>query len=115
MDQPQDRPGEDGWLDSGLHRARQGDRGRVDRALAGWSVPEHIQAGAQSILVGESVARYFILDAKRSLDYLVSRPEVDPARLGAVGCSGGGALTTYIGALDARVKAVAPACFIMDS
>jgi len=85
---------------------------RVDRPLAGWSVPEHIQAGAQNILIGESVARYFIWDAKRALDYLVSRPDVDAARLGAVGCSGGGALTTFIGALDPRVKAVAPACFI---
>src|SRR6266699_655687 len=85
---------------------------RVDRSLAGWSVPEHIQAGAQSVLIGESVARYFIWDAKRALDYLVSRPEVDPARLGAVGCSGGGALTAFIGALDPRLKAVAPACFI---
>lgn len=85
---------------------------RVERALAGWSVPEHIQAGAQSILVGESVARYFVWDAKRSLDYLVSRPDVDASRLGAVGCSGGGALTTFIGALDARVKVVAPACYV---
>jgi cephalosporin-C deacetylase-like acetyl esterase len=85
---------------------------RVDRALAGWSVPEHIQAGSQNILIGQSVARYFIWDAKRALDYLVSRPEVDSARLGAVGCSGGGALTTFIGALDPRVKAVAPACYI---
>jgi Acetyl xylan esterase (AXE1) len=85
---------------------------RVDTALAGWSVPEHIQAGAQSMLIGESVARYFIWDAKRSLDYLASRPDVDPSRLGAVGCSGGGALTTFIGALDARVKVVAPACYI---
>jgi cephalosporin-C deacetylase-like acetyl esterase len=85
---------------------------RVDRPLAGWSVPEHIQAGAQNILIGESVARYFIWDAKRALDYLVSRPEVDAERLGAVGCSGGGALATFIGALDPRVKAVAPACFV---
>jgi dienelactone hydrolase len=85
---------------------------QVDRPLAGWSVPEHIQAGGQSILIGESVARYFIWDAKRALDYLVSRPEVDAARLGAVGCSGGGALTTFIGALDPRLKAVCPACFI---
>jgi cephalosporin-C deacetylase-like acetyl esterase len=85
---------------------------RVDRALAGWSVPEHIQAGAQSILAGESVARYFIWDAKRALDYLAGRPEVDASRLGAVGCSGGGALTTFIGALDSRVKVVAPACYI---
>ncbi len=85
---------------------------QVDHPLAGWSVNEHIQAGAQSILIGESVARYFIWDAKRALDYLASRPEVDPARLGAAGCSGGGALTTLIGALDPRLKAVAPACFI---
>ena len=85
---------------------------RVDRPLAGWSVPEHIQAGAQNILIGQSVARYFIWDAKRALDYLASRPEVDPARLGAAGCSGGGALTTFIGALDPRVKVVAPACYI---
>jgi cephalosporin-C deacetylase-like acetyl esterase len=85
---------------------------RVDRALAGWSVPEHIQAGAQSALIGESSGRYFIWDAKRSIDYLVSRPDVDAARLGAVGCSGGGALTAFIGALDARLKAIAPACFI---
>jgi len=85
---------------------------RVDRPLAGWSVPEHIQAGTQSLLIGESVARYFIWDAKRALDYLISRPDVDAAHLGATGCSGGGALTTFIGALDPRLKAVAPACFI---
>src|SRR5947208_10808734 len=85
---------------------------QVDRPLAGWSVNEHIQAGAQSILIGESVARYFIWDAKRAVDYLLSRPDVDAARIGCAGCSGGGALTTYVGALDPRVKAVAPACYI---
>jgi dienelactone hydrolase len=78
---------------------------------AGWSVMEHIHAEAHSNLVGEAVARYFIWDAKRSLDYLAGRPDVDPARIGAAGCSGGGALTTFIGALDARLKAVIPACF----
>jgi cephalosporin-C deacetylase-like acetyl esterase len=78
---------------------------------AGWSTNEHIHAEAQSNLVGEGVARYFIWDAKRSLDYLVSRPDVDPTRIGAAGCSGGGALTTFIGALDSRLKVVIPACF----
>src|SRR5579863_339858 len=79
--------------------------------LAGWSVPEHIQAGAQSMLIGESAARFFIWDAKRALDYLISRPDVDATRLGAAGCSGGGALTTFIGALDPRLKAVVPSCY----
>jgi cephalosporin-C deacetylase-like acetyl esterase len=78
---------------------------------AGWSVNEHIHAEAQSNLIGEGVARYFIWDAKRSLDYLASRPDVDPTRMGAAGCSGGGALTAFIGALDPRLKVVIPACF----
>ena len=78
---------------------------------AGWSTNEHIHAEAQSNLIGEGLARYFIWDAKRSLDYLASRPDVDPQRIGAAGCSGGGALTTFIGALDPRFKVVIPACF----
>ena len=79
--------------------------------LAGWSVPEHIQAGAQSILIGEAAGRYFIWDAMRALDYLASRADVDVTRIGAAGCSGGGALTTFVAALDSRIKAVIPACF----
>jgi cephalosporin-C deacetylase-like acetyl esterase len=84
---------------------------QLQRPAAGWSVPEHIQAGAQSILIGEVVGRYFIWDAMRALDYLVGRPDVDDTRIGAAGCSGGGALTTFLGALDPRIKAVVPACF----
>ena len=79
--------------------------------LAGWSVPEHIQAGAQSIMIGEAAGRYFIWDAMRALDYLISRPDVDTNRIAAAGCSGGGALTTFLAALDSRIKAVVPACY----
>lgn len=84
---------------------------QLDEPLAGWSVPEHIQMDAQSELIGQGLARYFIWDAMRSLDYLVSRPDVDASRMGAAGCSGGGALTTFIGALDPRIKVVIPACY----
>ena len=84
----------------------------LDAPAAGWSVNEHLQAGAQCLLAGRSVARYFIWDAIRALDYLLRRPEVDAARVGATGCSGGGALTTWLGALDPRLKAVVPASFI---
>lgn len=105
-----------GFVSLAFDPAGQGEREQtydpqLQAPAAGWSVNEHIQAGAQSSLVGEGLARYFIWDAKRSIDYLASRPEVDPERLGAAGCSGGGALTVFIGALDARLKAVIPACF----
>lgn len=44
----------------------------------------------------------------RALDYLSSRPEVDPARLGMTGRSGGGAYTWWVAAIDERVKVAAP-------
>lgn len=85
---------------------------RTGRSLAGGSVEQHLMNGAQSLLVGQSFARYRIWDAKRALDYLLSRAEVDPERIGCTGCSGGGTLATYISALDDRIKAAAPACYM---
>ena len=105
-----------GFVSLSFDPAGQGEREQtydpqLKAPAAGWSVNEHIHAGAQASLAGEGLARYFIWDAKRSIDYLISRPEVDPSRLGAAGCSGGGALTTFTGALEARLKVVIPACF----
>jgi hypothetical protein len=44
----------------------------------------------------------------RGIDYLQSRPEVDPERIGVTGRSGGGAYSWWIAALDERVKAAVP-------
>lgn len=85
---------------------------QLGRALSGGGGNEHLELGARSLLLGQSVARYFIHDARRALDYLASRTDVDPARLGVTGCSGGGCIATYIAALDPRLKAAAPACYI---
>ncbi len=85
---------------------------QLGRTLAGGGGNEHLELGARSLMLGQSVARYFIQDARRGLDYLAARPDVDPGRLGVTGCSGGGCITTYIAALDPRVKAAAPACYI---
>ncbi len=85
---------------------------RIHASLAGGSTIQHTINGAQSILAGENFARYRIFDGQRALDYLTSRPEVDASRIGCTGCSGGGTLSTYISALDPRVKVAAPACYI---
>lgn len=50
----------------------------------------------------------------RALDYLQTRPEVDPERLGITGRSGGGAYSWWIAALDKRVKAAVPVAGITD-
>lgn len=76
------------------------------------SVSEHTMIGVGALLVGSSCATYRIWDGIRSLDYLASRPEIDPQRLGCTGNSGGGTLTAYLMALDDRIVAAAPSCYI---
>ncbi|MBV8817111.1 MAG: acetylxylan esterase, partial [Acidobacteriaceae bacterium] len=85
---------------------------RYGNSLANQGTEQHLLAGGLSALLGQSFARYRIWDAKRALDYLVSRPEVITDRIGCTGCSGGGTITTYISALDSRIKVAAPACYI---
>ena len=46
-----------------------------------------------------------VLDQMRALDWLVSREDVDPSRVGSFGCSGGGGLTYLFAAYDPRVAA----------
>ena len=73
---------------------------------------EHFLVGVGSILVGGNTARYRIWDGMRAIDYLVSRPDIDPQRIGFTGCSGGGTLTSYVMALDERVACAVPSCYL---
>ncbi len=50
----------------------------------------------------------------RALDYLQTRPEVDPQRIGVSGRSGGGAYSWWIAALDERIKVAVPVAGITD-
>ncbi len=50
-------------------------------------------------------------DDSRCVDYLVSRPEVDPARIGCVGQSGGGWRTHFLAGLDNRIAASVSSCW----
>jgi hypothetical protein len=72
----------------------------------------HNVMGVSAILLGWNTATFRIWDGLRALDYLASRPDIDSARLGCMGNSGGGTLTTYLSALDQRIVASAPACYI---
>jgi cephalosporin-C deacetylase-like acetyl esterase len=76
------------------------------------STTEHTLVGTGALLVGWCTASFRIWDGIRSLDYLVSRPEIDPKRLGCTGCSGGGTLTSYLMALDERILCAAPSCYV---
>jgi cephalosporin-C deacetylase-like acetyl esterase len=97
----------------------QGERGqfydpdlRASRLIQ--STREHTMLGVQTLVTGESLARYTIWDGIRALDYLVSRKEVDAARIGVTGNSGGGTHTAYLAAIDDRLKVAAPSCYITN-
>ncbi len=106
-----------GFVVLGIDPIGQGERlqyfdRETGESVIGSSTKEHSYPAAQVSLIGQSVARYFIWDGIRGIDYLVSRKEVDPGRIGVHGLSGGGTQTAYISALDDRVLASAPACYI---
>lgn len=50
----------------------------------------------------------------RGIDYLISRPDVDPERLAVTGISGGGAATFWVAAADERVKVAIPVSGMAD-
>jgi hypothetical protein len=73
---------------------------------------EHAILGNLAYLAGTNLARWEIWDGIRAVDYLLTRPDVDPERINITGTSGGGFQTTLIAALDTRIKVVAPSCYI---
>lgn len=68
---------------------------------------EHTLPGKQMLLFGDSCTRFQLWDAMRSLDYLLSLPEVDSKHVASVGHSGGGTLTMLLAAADERLMAAA--------
>lgn len=66
-------------------------------------------------LLGESLARYFVHDGMRGIEYLASRPEVDAAKIAVTGHSGGGTQTSMLMCAAAdRIAAAAPCSYTTD-
>jgi len=62
------------------------------------------------VLYGSCLQTKLLWDMRRGVDYLVSRPEVDARRLGAIGHSMGGQQTLFLAALDQRIGAAVSSC-----
>jgi dienelactone hydrolase len=93
----------------------QGERvqyGHVGPGRPRGGVGEHLLAGNQQFLVGEFFGSWRAWDGVRALDYLLSRPEVDPNRVGITGNSGGGTMTTWLCGVERRWTMAAPSCFV---
>ncbi|MCS7314123.1 MAG: acetylxylan esterase [Bryobacterales bacterium] len=73
---------------------------------------QHTMAGIQCLLTGTNFARYELWDGVRAVDYLLTRRDVDPQRIGVVGNSGGGTQTAYLQVVEPRLALAAPSCYI---
>jgi dienelactone hydrolase len=62
------------------------------------------------ITEGKSLQGKYVWDARRALDYLETRPEVDRARIGMIGHSLGGQETLFTTAADTRIRAAVSSC-----
>lgn len=93
----------------------QGERGQFrapDGRAPVWGTKAHTMLGAGSILLGRNTASFEIWDGMRAIDYLQSRPDIDPKRIGCMGNSGGGTQTSYLMALDPRIVCASPSCYL---
>lgn len=65
---------------------------------------DHENLMAKSLFsAGTTWPGVFLAEDKKALDYLGSRPDVDPQRIGCAGLSGGGLRTVYLAGTDDRI------------
>ncbi len=79
-----------------------------------WGTFEHDYTGSQCLPLGNCMAKYFLHDSMRAVDYLCTRKEVDPRRIGVTGNSGGGLQTAMMMLGDTRIAAAAPGTFVTN-
>ena len=65
---------------------------------------EHTLLNVPYVLLGNSLAAQQFYDNSRAVDYLLSRSDIDPERIGCYGFSGGGTMASYLVALDERIR-----------
>jgi dienelactone hydrolase len=94
----------------------QGERDQYwhleDKSAVASCTHAHNMMGKQLELVGEFFGMWRAWDGVRALDYLLTRREIDPARIGLTGNSGGGTVTTWLWAIEERITMAAPSCFV---
>jgi cephalosporin-C deacetylase-like acetyl esterase len=100
------------------------EKGLVTLAIDSWCFGErkHDDNGSRGevdtfkymLWNGQGLWGMMMFDEFRALDYLATRPEVDPNRLGVLGMSMGSTKAWWLAALDPRVRACMDVCCLTD-
>ena len=67
-------------------------------------------AAGSALLLGQTMIGWRVYDVMRTIDWIATRPELDAARVGCMGVSGGGTVTLFAAALDTRIQAALMSC-----
>ena len=105
---PKDLPAvlRQGYNDADLNTSLDDEPGNSEAidAYNRWA-SEHESVMAKSLFsAGTTWPGVFLGEDQRALDVLCARADVDAARVGCGGLSGGGLRTVYLGGLDARIR-----------
>jgi cephalosporin-C deacetylase-like acetyl esterase len=84
----------------------------LGRSRVGIGTREHSHSGLQCLLTGHHFARYELWDGIRAVDYLLTRTDVDPARLAVAGNSGGGTQAAYLAVVEPRLAVAVSSCYM---
>jgi hypothetical protein len=78
---------------------------RKDKVEAGKNTPACNINFIKGAIIGVYMLTLDVWDMKCCIDYLETRPEINPSRIGMMGLSLGGTITTFTSAFDERIKA----------
>jgi dienelactone hydrolase len=94
-----------GYAALAIEQISFGHRRDAQAQKQGGGASSCIRDSMAALMLGETITGWRVWDAMKGLDYLATRPEVDPRRLATMGISGGGLTSLFTAALDTRVKA----------
>ncbi len=101
-----------GYVVFGIDPFGQGERLQYGKDSGIVVTTEHNYVNRRLLPLGDSTGTWRIWDAIRGVDYMLTRPEVDPEKIAVNGNSGGGTMTSLIAAVEDRICMTSPNCYI---
>jgi dienelactone hydrolase len=69
-------------------------------------------AAGAALLLGQTMIGWRVYDVMRTVDWIETRKELDAARVGSMGISGGGTCSLFSAALEPRIRAAMVSCYL---